>query len=116
MENSIQERDYLATRRKSLLTSSDFKANYEEIKNRYYEKKILVIGGAGSIGSSFIYEIVQFHPSCIHIIDPNENGLTNLVRNLRSSNTEISKIKILTIFVIFCSKFLWYSDANGCLK
>ena len=104
MENSIQERDYLATRRKSLLTSSDFKANYEEIKNRYYEKKILVIGGAGSIGSSFIYEIVQFHPSCIHIIDPNENGLTNLVRNLRSSNTEISKIKILTSPLDFGSK------------
>ena len=61
MENSIQERDYLATKRKSLLTSSDFEINYDKIKNRYFGKKILVIGGAGSIGSSFIYEIVQFH-------------------------------------------------------
>ena len=74
MENSIQERDYLATRRKSLLTASDFEAKFEEIKNRYYGKKLLVIGGAGSIGSSFIYQIVQFQPSCIHIVDPNENG------------------------------------------
>ena len=73
MENSIQERDYLATKRKSLLTSSDFEINYDKIKNRYFGKKILVIGGAGSIGSSFIYEIVQFQPSCIHIVDPNEN-------------------------------------------
>ena len=104
MENSIQERDHLATRRKSLLTSSDFEANYEKIKNRYYGKKILVIGGAGSIGSSFIYEIVQFQPSCIHIVDPNENGLTNLVRNLRSSNAETSKIKLLTSPLDFGSK------------
>ena len=104
MENSIQERDYLATRRKSLLTASDFEAKFEEIKNRYYGKKLLVIGGAGSIGSSFIYQIVQFQPSCIHIIDPNENGLTNLVRNLRSSNKEISKIKLLTSPLDFGSK------------
>ena len=104
MENLIQERDYLATRRKTLLTSSDFEANYEEIKNRYYGKKILVIGGAGSIGSSFIYELVQFQPSCIHIIDPNENGLTNLVRNLRSSNTETSKVKLLTSPLDFGAK------------
>jgi len=104
MENSIQERDHLATRRKSLLTSSDFEANYEKIKNHYYGKKILVIGGAGSIGSSFIYEIVQFQPSCIHIVDPNENGLTNLVRNLRSSNAETSKIKLLTSPLDFGSK------------
>ena len=93
MKYSIQERDYLATRRKLLLTSSDFEANYEVIKNRYYGKKLLVIGGAGSIGSSFIYEIVQFHPSCIHIIDPNENGLTNWSEILEAAIQKSLKLK-----------------------
>jgi FlaA1/EpsC-like NDP-sugar epimerase len=54
----------------------------EKIKN----KKILVIGGAGSIGFSYIKEILEYKPSKITIVDINENGLTELTRDLRSSN------------------------------
>tara|TARA_Y100001958_G_C21183065_1_gene512601 strand:- start:232 stop:1449 length:1218 start_codon:yes stop_codon:yes gene_type:complete len=104
MNNLSDERDYLATRRKSLLTETDLNNNYEIIKQRYQGKKLLVIGGAGSIGSSFIYEIVKFLPYSIHIIDPNENGLTNLVRNLRSKDDKSSQIKLLTSPLDFGSK------------
>lgn len=50
------------------------------------DKKILVIGGAGSIGISYIKAILGFKPSKITIVDINENGLTELTRDLRSSN------------------------------
>ena len=90
----------MATRRKSLLTETDINNNLQKIKERYQGKKLLVIGGAGSIGSSFIYEIVKFLPDTIHIIDPNENGLTNLVRNLRSKDSKTSQIKLLTLSLI----------------
>ena len=48
--------------------------------------KILIIGGAGTIGSSYVKQILNFEPSKIVIVDTNENGLTELTRDLRSSN------------------------------
>jgi len=48
--------------------------------------KILVIGGAGTIGSSYIKQILKYKPSKITVVDINENGLTELTRDLRSSN------------------------------
>jgi FlaA1/EpsC-like NDP-sugar epimerase len=47
---------------------------------------LLVIGGAGTIGSSYIKQILKFKPAKITIVDINENGLTELTRDLRSSN------------------------------
>ena len=53
-----------------------------KIKNQ----KILVIGGAGTIGSSYIKQILKYKPSKIIVVDINENALTELTRDLRSSN------------------------------
>jgi FlaA1/EpsC-like NDP-sugar epimerase len=54
--------------------------------NRIFNQNILVIGGAGTIGSSYIKQILKFKPSKITVVDINENGLTELTRDLRSSN------------------------------
>tara|TARA_B110000003_G_scaffold249441_1_gene261801 strand:+ start:870 stop:2045 length:1176 start_codon:yes stop_codon:yes gene_type:complete len=54
----------------------------DNIKNT----NILVIGGAGTIGSSYIKQILKYKPSKITVVDINENGLTELTRDLRSSN------------------------------
>jgi len=48
-------------------------------------KSALVIGGAGTIGSSFIKALLKFKISRLFVVDINENGLTELVRDLRSS-------------------------------
>lgn len=53
----------------------------EKIKN----KTVLVIGGAGSIGSSFIKAILPFEPKSLVVVDINENGLAELTRDLRST-------------------------------
>ena len=68
--------------------------NFEKDLNKFDEKlslnikgnNILVIGGAGTIGSSYIKQILKHKPSKITIVDTNENGLTELTRDLRSSN------------------------------
>ena len=54
--------------------------------SQFNDKKILVIGGAGTIGSSYIKQILKYKPSKITVVDINENGLTELTRDLRSSN------------------------------
>jgi len=44
-----------------------------------------VIGGAGTIGSSYIRAILQYEPARLVVVDLNENGLTELTRDLRST-------------------------------
>ena len=57
-----------------------------EISSFVKDSKILIIGGAGTIGSNYIKLILGYHPSKIVVVDINENGLTELTRDLRSSN------------------------------
>ena len=45
---------------------------------------MLVIGGAGTIGSSFVKQLLPFRPERVLVIDNNENELTELVRDIRS--------------------------------
>lgn len=48
-------------------------------------KSVLVIGGAGSIGSSFVRAILPFRPASLVVVDYNENALAELTRDLRST-------------------------------
>ena len=50
------------------------------------DSNVLVIGGAGTIGSSYIKQLLNYKPSKITVVDINENGLTELTRDLRSSS------------------------------
>lgn len=59
--------------------------NQSELEKAIGEKSVLVIGGAGSIGSSFIRAILPFKPAELVVVDTNENALTELTRSLRSS-------------------------------
>ena len=63
----------------------DIEANREKLSALVQGKKVLVIGGAGTIGSSFIRAILPFRPSQLVVVDISENGLTELTRDLRSS-------------------------------
>ena len=56
------------------------------LRKSILEKNILFIGGAGTIGFSYIKQVLKYKPSKITVVDINENGLTELTRDLRSSN------------------------------
>ncbi|WP_457609829.1 polysaccharide biosynthesis protein, partial [Lutibacter sp.] len=73
------------TKRQESLLSSDFKEYHSDLEDRINGKNVLVIGGAGTIGSSYIKAILKFHITKLIVIDISENGLTELVRDLRSS-------------------------------
>ena len=73
------------TGRQSSLFLQDIEQNRERLTASVKGKSLLVIGGAGSIGSSFIKAILPFKPSKLVVVDLNENGLAELTRDLRST-------------------------------
>lgn len=75
---------YVIGRDRSLF-ADDIEANSTRLSEAICGKSLLVIGGAGSIGSSFIKAMLRFRPSKLVVIDLNENGLAELTRDLRSS-------------------------------
>lgn len=66
---------------------NDITSNTDSLTLTIKNKSVIVIGGAGSIGSSFIRAILPFKPSELIVVDTNENALTELTRSLRSSAT-----------------------------
>ncbi len=65
--------------------AADIEANKEALTKEIKDKKVCVIGGAGSIGSSFIKAVLRFEPKSVVVVDLNENGLAELVRDVRST-------------------------------
>jgi FlaA1/EpsC-like NDP-sugar epimerase len=65
--------------------AADIEANKETLTREIKSKKVCVIGGAGSIGSSFIKAVLRFEPKSVVVVDLNENGLAELVRDVRST-------------------------------
>lgn len=76
------------TKRKKSFFVKDIENNKEILSNRIKGKSVLVIGGAGTIGASFIKAILKFQPHRLFVIDTNENGLTELTRDLRSTHEQ----------------------------
>lgn len=73
------------TERHTSLFANDIEKNKEQLHQAIDGKSVIVIGGAGTIGSSYIKAILKFKPAKLYVVDLNENGLTELVRDLRSS-------------------------------
>ena len=76
--------DYVTGRPFSMF-EADIKANSQKLTAEIKDKKVCVIGGAGSIGSSFIKAVLRFEPKSVVVVDLNENGLAELVRDVRST-------------------------------
>ena len=73
------------TMRSSSLFANDIEANKDVLTQEIEGKSVCVIGGAGTIGSSFIRAILPFKPSKLVVVDLNENGLAELTRDIRST-------------------------------
>ncbi len=71
--------------RKSGLFSKDINNFSEDLSSIVEENSFLIIGGAGSIGQAVSKEIFKRSPKTLHVVDINENNLTELVRDIRST-------------------------------
>lgn len=73
------------TQRPTSLFAPDIEKYKEALAEKIQGKNVLVIGGAGTIGSSYIKAVLAFKPGKLVVVDTNENGLTELTRDLRST-------------------------------
>lgn len=71
--------------KKHINFDKDLKKFHNHLSKKIFNKNILVIGGAGTIGSSYIKQLLRFKPAKLVVVDINENALTELTRDLRSS-------------------------------
>lgn len=74
----------IATGRESSLFAADFATQSGAIASALEGRRVLAIGGSGSIGSSTVRRIAGYAPAALHIVDHDENGLAELVRQFRS--------------------------------
>ncbi|MBR4173850.1 MAG: polysaccharide biosynthesis protein [Lachnospiraceae bacterium] len=73
------------TKRPGSMFYADIEKNKEALTKGIEGRTVLVIGGAGSIGSSFIKALLPFKPASLVVVDTNENALAELTRDLRST-------------------------------
>ena len=74
------------THRPESMFLPDIEKNRDQLSREIKGRSVCVIGGAGSIGSSFIKAVLRFEPRSVVVVDLNENGLAELVRDIRSTH------------------------------
>ena len=70
--------------RSASLFADDYSRCRPRIEAAVSGRRILVVGGAGSIGAMTAELLCQFQPAALHVLDVNENALAELVRDFRS--------------------------------
>ena len=64
------------TKRPESMFQGDLHTHQSALTEAIEGKSVLVIGGAGSIGSSYIKALLPFKPKTLVVVDISENGLT----------------------------------------
>ena len=85
MFNLDQFINQYVTKRPTSMFYPDIEGNRDALSNKIGGKTVLVIGGAGSIGSSFVKTLLPFKPASLVVVDTNENALAELTRDLRTT-------------------------------
>jgi FlaA1/EpsC-like NDP-sugar epimerase len=96
----------LATGRQKTLFSEDVESCHSQIEDTVKGKRVLVIGGAGSIGSSTVLQLASFGPSSLHVVDQNENNLAELVRDIRNQQEPFNVIDFQALPIDFGSPIM----------
>ena len=106
-------KNYITKREKSFF-ENDLINNKKSLTKEIKGKSILVIGGAGTIGSAYIKAALRYQPSKLFVVDTNENGLTELTRTLRSDSNIMVPETYLTYPMSFNSEvFYKMLDSHG---
>lgn len=67
------------------LFTADIEREREVLRQAVSGSRVLVIGGAGSIGQAVVKEVFKRDPKVLHVVDISENNMVELVREIRST-------------------------------
>tara|TARA_R110002050_G_C8949153_1_gene513197 strand:+ start:1166 stop:2368 length:1203 start_codon:yes stop_codon:yes gene_type:complete len=103
------------TNRNDSMFAEDIKKNINSLTKSIKNKSVLVIGGAGTIGSSYIRALLRFEPKSLVVVDINENGLTELTRDLRSTNEVVVPEEYITYPMSYSDPVFYkmFRERNG---
>ncbi|PKN64834.1 MAG: polysaccharide biosynthesis protein [Deltaproteobacteria bacterium HGW-Deltaproteobacteria-15] len=82
-------------RYEDLLGREPVELNMEQIGGYITDKRVLVTGGAGSIGSELLRQIGSFKPKTLVILDRNESGLYEIELEIRARFPEVEVAFVL---------------------
>ena len=104
-----------------LLGREPISFDFEAIKKFIENKKILVTGAAGSIGSELCRQIAKFKPSLLVVLDQDETGIFNITQEIKSRfpNLELKEVigdildkeKIEYVFKNFSPQIVFHAAA-----
>jgi len=102
-----------------LLGRSPVNIDFNAIKDFIQDKKVLITGAGGSIGSELAKSILQFNPKTLIVCDIDETDIFHLVNNLEFSTKEIIPVigdikdesKMASVFEKFSPQIVIHSAA-----
>lgn len=86
-ETRLIELGKLVTGRDHSFFADDYRRASQRMHDAFAGKRLLVVGAAGSIGSSTLRCLLEWHPEEILLVDTAENNLVEVLREIRSDPT-----------------------------
>lgn len=65
-----------------------------EFQAAFQGKRVLLTGGAGSIGSAMLKVLLGYDPAAVTVVDQSENSLVELIRELRSTGQVSDRVDL----------------------
>ena len=102
-----------------LLGRAPVEIDFKAIKTFIQDKKVLITGAGGSIGSELAKSILKFNPERLVVFDIDETDIFHLVNDLKFYNQEIvpvigdikDKTKMISVFEKFSPQIVLHSAA-----
>lgn len=95
INGQFSARQLQAIKIENLLEREPIRINNEEIANQISNKRILVTGAAGSIGSEIVRQLLRFNPQTIVLCDQAETPLHQLELELEDMKTSTNCVSFL---------------------
>ncbi|WP_018701286.1 polysaccharide biosynthesis protein [Amorphus coralli] len=112
--SSIESLTAAVIGRDTSIFSEDVRSFDGPLREAVSGKRVLVIGGGGTIGSITTELLVELAPRALHVVDLSENYLAELVRTIRNQSNTVDRVDLRTLPIDFggpiMKRFLFEED------